>query len=271
MTMKLLKKLILLSLVPVLTTGCIKEDMDDCENVAICFRYKADGDKDVLRQYMDKIDLYVFDANNRLVDQRTYNQDALNPAQGAPSFKLPQGTYRVVAVGNAYGKTQVKDINSTDLSQIYIQHPNWGTASAVDGHDHNYMGSKQITVPGSNKFLRDTLDLFSSHINVDIEIHGLPAPGEATRAGIPYKLNIEKSNAQTDFNNEINEDEKGTCYPELVYDSQTGVYHTNDLTLFRMDHNDVLSPVCCTHLLRLEDAGGDRQHLQLPATAPQKH
>ena len=78
--MKQLKKLILLSLVPVLTTGCIKEDMDDCENVAICFRYKADGDKDVLRQYMDKIDLYVFDANNRLVDQRTYNQDALNPA-----------------------------------------------------------------------------------------------------------------------------------------------------------------------------------------------
>lgn len=59
MTMKQLKKLILLSLVPVLTTGCIKEDMDDCENVAICFRYKADGDKDVLRQYMDKIDLYV--------------------------------------------------------------------------------------------------------------------------------------------------------------------------------------------------------------------
>ena len=56
MTMKLLKKHILLSLVPVLTTGCIKEDMDDCENVAICFRYKADGDKDVLRQYMDKID-----------------------------------------------------------------------------------------------------------------------------------------------------------------------------------------------------------------------
>ncbi|MFW8314736.1 FimB/Mfa2 family fimbrial subunit, partial [Klebsiella pneumoniae] len=75
----------------------------------------------------------------------------LNPAQEAPSFKLPQGTYSVVAVGNAYGKTQVKDINSTDLSQIYIQHPNWGTASAVDGHDHNYMGSKQITVPGSNK------------------------------------------------------------------------------------------------------------------------
>lgn len=104
MTMKQLKKLILLSLVPVLTTGCIKEDMDDCENVAICFRYKADGDKDVLRQYMDKIDLYVFDANNRLVDQRTYNQDALNPAQEAPSFKLPQGTYSVVAVGNAYGK-----------------------------------------------------------------------------------------------------------------------------------------------------------------------
>ena len=119
------------------------------------------------------------------------------------------------------------------------------------------MGSKQITVPGSNKFLRDTLDLFSSHINVDIEIHGLPAPGEATRAGIPYKLSIEKSNAQTDFNNEINEDEKGTCYPELVYDSpDRRLPHQRPHPLPHGPQRRVV-PVCCTHLLRLEDADGN--------------
>ena len=36
----------------VLTTGCIKDDLDDCDNVTIYFQYLADGDKDVLYQYM---------------------------------------------------------------------------------------------------------------------------------------------------------------------------------------------------------------------------
>ena len=41
--MKLIQKIIGLMLVPALFTGCIKEDMDDCMNVAVCFQYNADG------------------------------------------------------------------------------------------------------------------------------------------------------------------------------------------------------------------------------------
>ena len=60
--MKLWKNIVwMLLLVPVLTTGCIKDNLDDCHNVTIYFQYLADGDKDVLYQYMDKVDLYVFD------------------------------------------------------------------------------------------------------------------------------------------------------------------------------------------------------------------
>lgn len=36
-------------LVPALFTGCIKEDMDDCMNVAVCFQYNADGQDNVLQ------------------------------------------------------------------------------------------------------------------------------------------------------------------------------------------------------------------------------
>lgn len=256
--MKLIKKLILLSLVPVLTTGCIKDDMDDCENVAISFRYEANGEQDVLRQYVDKIDLYVFDTNNRLIDQRAYNQDDLNPSEGAPSFRLPQGTYRVVALGNAYDKTQVKDINSGDLAKTYIQHPNWGTASAVEGHDHNYMGSKLINVPGDNKFLRDTLELFSSHINVSVEIHGMAAPESSTRTAGGYTLSLENANALTNFNNETNPDEKETCYPPLTYDAASGTYTTGTFAIYRMDSNGILDANRCRHILRLKDAQGNQ-------------
>ena len=46
--------------VAVLAAGCIKEDLGDCWNVSLYFQYLADGDKDVLAQYVDKVDLYVY-------------------------------------------------------------------------------------------------------------------------------------------------------------------------------------------------------------------
>ena len=46
-------------LVPALFTGCIKEDMDDCMNVAVCFQYNADGQDNVLQNYIHDINLYT--------------------------------------------------------------------------------------------------------------------------------------------------------------------------------------------------------------------
>lgn len=43
----------------VLSSSCVKEDLDDCDNVTIYFQYLADGDTDVLYKYMSKVDLYV--------------------------------------------------------------------------------------------------------------------------------------------------------------------------------------------------------------------
>ena len=102
---------------------------------------------------------------------------------------------------------------------------------------------------------RDTVTLYSSHVDVDIEITGLPAP--QTRGELPLSVRIENSNAQTSFNNEINLDEKGTCYPELIYDEARGCYRTDDLALFRMDHNGHLDTDCCEHELVLTDSEGN--------------
>ena len=81
----------MLLLVPVLVTGCIKDDTDDCHNVTIYFQYLADGDKDVLYQYMDKVDLYVFDEGGHILGVGTYNQDQLRNFSAVPSFKLKPG------------------------------------------------------------------------------------------------------------------------------------------------------------------------------------
>lgn len=247
----------MLLLVPVLVTGCIKDDLDDCHNVTIYFQYLADGDKDVLYQYMDKVDLYVFDEGGHILGVGTYNQDQLRNFSAVPSFKLKPGKrYKVVAIGNAYDHTQVVNLtSSTSFDDIYIQSPYWGVPDPVINHDDNYMGQQEFVMPEGNLTMyRDTVTLYSSHVDVDIEITGLPAP--QTRGEMPVNVHIENSNAQTSFNNEINLSEKGTCYPELIYDAERGCYRTDDFALFRMDNSGNLHPDYCEHELVLSTADG---------------
>lgn len=254
-TMKFLQRMICLLLVPVLTTGCIKDDMGDCDNVSLSFRYLADGDTDVLRQYMDKIDLYVFNAQNQLVDILTYSQDDLSDEEQAVRLRLSPGTYRVVALGNAYDRTAVEGVGAANFDQIFIQHPDRGTSVAIDGYDPIYLGQKEITVPGGNKSLHETVSLYSSHVNTTVEIHGLSAPDAGD--DVPYRIRFVNANAQTTFNNTVTPGQTETCEPALYYDSSTGTYRTNGLALFRMDNNGQLDADLCRHRLQLLDATGN--------------
>ena len=111
--MKQMYRLMLGLLVTVLMGSCIKEDYDDCDNVSITFEYLADGDRNVLSQFIDKIDLYVFEAGGPLVDVYQYSSNEIG---GEIEFKLPAGTYEVVAVGNAFERTAVTDVTGTDLT-----------------------------------------------------------------------------------------------------------------------------------------------------------
>lgn len=258
--MKHLQKIVYCLFALVLASSCIKEtDFDDCDNVKIYFQYLADGEEDVLFQYMKKVDLYVFDEGGHIMGVGHYDEDDLRNFAAKPSFRLTPGrSYKVVAVGNAYERTEVVNVESeTDFSNIYLQHPAWGTDEEVDGHDHNYIGMQEFHIPAKDNFTvyRDTVTLYSAHINVEIEINGLPAP-ENVRAGeeMPYKLMIEQSNAQTDFEGNINTEEKGTCYPDLIYDYERNCYRTDDLCLFRMDdHHGHIDADCCEHELVLVD------------------
>lgn len=105
------------------------------------------------------------------------------------------------------------NIESQDFDEIFIQHPNWGTSEKVNGHDDNYMTQKVIDVPGNDQHLRDTMTLVSAHIDVAVEIFGLERPAGTRAYEIPYELSFENSNAQTSFNNEINEAEKVSAIP----------------------------------------------------------
>lgn len=263
--MKYLQRIMFTLFVFVLTNSCIKEDFDDCNNVTIYFQYLADGDKDVLYQYMSKVDLYVFDENGHILGVGSYNQDELTNFKAVPSFKLKPGhRYKVVAVGNPYDHTEVVNYaTETDFANIYLQDPAWSDlAVPVTNHDYNYLGEKEFVMPNQEGVMyRDTVTLYSSHVKVDVEIHGLPAPDALRQdAGIPYQLSFEHSNAQTSFENEVNLSEKGTIYPELIYDNENQCYRTQNLALFRMDDTTgELNSDYCEHILVLSDKSTGRE------------
>lgn len=241
--MKHIGKIIFFLSVVVLVAGCIKENLDDCRNVALYFQYMADGDHDVFSQYVEKIDLYVFDGQDRLVESVSYGRDKLPGVQGKPLLRLVPGKYRMVAVGNAYKRTRVVGLEGGDFSKMYFQHPHWGSGEVIRGHDHNYIGNCYVEVAPA-ALSRDTVVLKSAHIDVSVEIKGVGEPGHP-KAG--YSLDFEKMNAQTDLENRVNTGAWEVCSPELAYDAEKDVLRTVDFVLFRMD-------TCCNHLLRLTDA-----------------
>lgn len=245
-----------------LLTGCIKESRDDCDNVAFYFRYLADGEEDVLHQYINKVDLYVFDAQERLVGQVSYNHETLENFAAFPSFRfVPGERYILVALGNAYDHTEVTNLSVGDLDQIFVQDVHWKDPLPVTTHDHNYMGKKEFVVPEGNRVMyRDTVTLYSSHINVEVRITGtnvFPPDGEGS--GLPYTLDIEHSNPQINFQNVVCGEEKGTCSPVLHYDSEKKCYRTKGLTLFRIDKQGVLAHETCGHELVLRNGLGEER------------
>ena len=57
------KAIILYLLLLVTVTGCIKENLDDCETT-LYFSYLGDGTKEIFPQKIEKVDMYIYNQNN---------------------------------------------------------------------------------------------------------------------------------------------------------------------------------------------------------------
>ena len=107
-----MKKLLLYLCMPlaslVLLTSCIKEDLSDCERCTLTFFYEGDVNYDIFPQHITCVSLYVFDADNRVVQTKRIEQNELKAFLGT-KLNLCPGAYRVIGVGNQYDKTVVEN------------------------------------------------------------------------------------------------------------------------------------------------------------------
>lgn len=223
--MMIMKKLLYLCLPLVsfvLLTGCIKENMDDCERCKLTFTYLADVEEDVFPNHITSVSLYVFDSKDQLIRTKRLEQNDLKAYQGV-NLNLNPGKYRIVGVGNCNELTEVYNTDARDMSQTHFRHPDCFDRE-VESNDSLYLGAKEITIP-EEYWYKDNIRFYSSHLKVSMEVRGYKgdAPATAgvneatTRANEVLALRVKNLLPQTDFDNRAY-GEKVTYNPVMTKD-----------------------------------------------------
>ena len=242
--MMIMKKLLYLCLPLVsfvLLTGCIKENMDDCERCKLTFTYLADVNEDVFPNHITSVSLYVFDSKDQLIRTKRLEQNDLKAYQGV-NLNLNPGKYRIVGVGNCNELTEVYNTDARDMSQTHFRHPDCFDRE-VESNDSLYLGAKEITIP-EEYWYKDNIRFYSSHLKVLYTVKDYVAVEEAqpsaTRAKTPnLELRVKNLLPQTDFDNRAY-GEKVTYNPSLKFNSEDGDFYSYFHIMRHAADSDVL-------------------------------
>lgn len=200
-----------------LLTGCIKENMDDCERTSLYFSYTGDIREQLFARKISQVNLFVFDAQDQVLQTKTITQNELNDYQGT-RLNLEPGNYRVVCVGNVFSNSLIQCVGTKHCGNYRVANPNYFNGGEIRTNDSLYVGSTQITVP-DNYWLQDTLTLHSSHLKVYVEVRGVATAEELTKATAGLQLQLRNCWPATDFSNQTL-GEKVTYIPTAHYDAE---------------------------------------------------
>ena len=148
-----------------LVTACnrVYDDLSGCLGNTIIFSYLADDSQEHLQEYVDGIEVFIFDAKNEnLVEKHHLEKERLlSPLE----VTLPEGDYKVVAVGNALKETTISkedNYKGTSVSRPELIEKD-GRASGT--FDRLYLGETVITSKVLNES-RDVVRLYSQHVKI---------------------------------------------------------------------------------------------------------
>ena len=107
-----------------LVTACdrVYDDLSGCLGNTIVFSYLADDNQEHLQEYVDGIDVFIFDAKGEVLIEKHHleRERLLSPLE----VTLPEGDYKVVAVGNALTETISKSVSrKRDLRRTGMSFP----------------------------------------------------------------------------------------------------------------------------------------------------
>ncbi len=148
-----------------LVSGCnrVYDDLSGCLGNTIVFSYLADDNQEHLQEYVDNIDVFIFDAKNEiLVERHRLERERL---LSSLEVTLPEGDYKVVAVGNALTETIISKEDSYKGSSVSRPELIEKDGRASGTFDRLYLGETTITSKVMNKS-RDVVRLYSQHVKI---------------------------------------------------------------------------------------------------------
>lgn len=251
----------------VLVAGCIKENRDDCGRCTLRFSYVGDGTTEIFQKKIEKVNLYVFDANHNCIVSRTLKQNELSTQ--SISLELSPGTYRAVCIGNAFEATVITDVNCGNYKDIHCTHPCCLSGDIIHSNDSLYQGSKEFAVP-KNRELTETIPFSASHIDMYVEVKGYIET--AARSTSPLKLEVNNLSTWVIFNNEVTDDELATYYPLSDVKKQSYVYRFNILKqtehpclkLYDSDNKEIFSMQLADFLEKHPEINIDKNETIIP-------
>ena len=215
-----------------LSTSCIKEDHSQCHNVYhLALSYLGDGQTEIFPQKIDRVQMYVFDANNSCVASERLS-DADVRARMTTLPPLEPGEYKIICVGNAY-ETEVEGLSSGNLEEVVFASRDYVAGKTVFGNDPLYWSSIDYTITPYDAYKQSdtrTTTFASSHFDVIVEIEGVPAQ---TKASDYPTIELVGVSPQTDFNNKA----KGQATTYVMKSVHDGV-NTLSATGNIMRHTD---------------------------------
>ena len=216
-------------LLTVSVTSCVYDDKAaDCDNVILRFIYYADGEENVIQDYLYGIDVYIFDGKGKLVAKAHLTEQEIRA--GTPlELDLPDGTYHAVAFGNDFDNTSLENIlTPVDLERISMYNPN----SEKQTNDRNYFGKHTFEVTSSEEYFRpvveETVEMKSAHTELRIGVKGLPGPKNPDQ--MPYYIELSGAAERTSIGlycdgTRIRE----LMLPNFLSSAETGMVKTGEI------------------------------------------
>ncbi len=200
--MKLTNAVFCLTLLAGSAASCIREDMDDCLSTnRVLFSYKGDGTTEIFPDKICRVEMFVFDAENRCVNSSVLPKEQV-ASRTATLPPLAAGDYRIVCLGNTH-TTNVEGLATGDYARMLFAAGDWFDRKNVSGNDSLYYAATSFTVlpySGREEENRTQLVEFaSSHYDLLVEVAGIPAL--EGRAGSMPVLEICGVSPCTDFEN----------------------------------------------------------------------
>lgn len=225
-----------LFLLSALFAGCIREDLEPC-NTFLYFSYLGDENREIFPDKIGKVNLYVYNVNDALVETITLEQNDLSIRRGI-ELNLPDGLYKVICWGNSFADTQINNPSVRGLASVAA--PRYFTGETISTNDSLYVGIKDIEIDTSRSS-EDTVYFNSAHIKMQIEILGAGNLKLTKSDNAPFSIEIRNLSSTVNFNRNFSKEQISYQPSVSANEEMTGYISRFNVLRFEDENNIVIS------------------------------